>query len=155
MRQFRIALAAAVFLTVLPSALAADFGVRVGRYNDAEEEFVGAEVLFDLGAINLNPNIEYSLADDITAGTANFDVTFDVLGGARVNPYLGAGLGLAYVDDDFGDNETDLVGNLIGGLAFNLDFLKPYGQVKYTRQLEDDDGGDAEDDIALVIGLRF
>ena len=153
MKPLRILSLAALVLVLVPSAFAADFGVRTGRYNDADENFVGAEMLFDIGAVNINPNIEYSLAEEITAGTANLDVTFDVGQFARVRPYLGAGVGLQYVDTDFGDS-TDLLGNLIGGVAFDLDFLRPYAQVKYFRVLEDDDGGPA-DDLALTIGLRF
>lgn len=157
MKSLRILTLFALALVVTPTLFAADFGIRAGRYNDAEEEFVGAEMLFDLGAININPNLEYSLEEDITAGTANLDVTFDILNAGSVTPYVGAGVGLAYVDDDFGDNETDLVGNLIGGVAFRLDFLTPYAQVKYVRLLDNDDNVDdeAEDDIAFVIGLRF
>lgn len=135
-----------------PAAFGADFGIRAGQYRDAEEEFVGAEVVFDAGFININPNVEYSLAEDITSGSANLDITFDLGNFSRVTPYLGAGVGLLYVDDDFGADETEAVGNLIGGVAFNFDFLKPYAQVKYFRLLEDD--GDA-DDVAITIGLRF
>lgn len=155
MKSLRILSIIAAVLIIAPAVTAADFGVRAGRYNDAEEEFVGAEVLFDLGLVNVNPNLEYSLEDDITAGTANLDVTFDVLNLGSLTPYIGAGVGLAYVDDDFGDNQTDLVGNLIGGVAFRLDFLTPYAQVKYVRLLDNDDDGGNDDDIALVVGLRF
>jgi hypothetical protein len=159
MKPLRFALLVALVLLLAPSVFAADFGVRVGRLNEAEEEFVGAELLFETGRVNFNPNIEYWLIDeddvggDITAGTANFDVTFD-LGGASFRPYLGAGIGLFYVDTDLGDNDTELLGNLIGGIAFDLDFLKPYGQVKYSQSLEDTDDDDG-DELAFVIGLRF
>lgn len=136
-----------------PALLAADFGIRAGRYNDAGEEFVGAEVLFDAGVFNLNPNIEYSLQDDVTAGTANLDVTVDIGSFASVTPYVGAGVGLLYVDDDFGTDETEVLGNLIGGISLNLASLKPYAQLKYFRTLEDDNG--ESDDFAVTIGLRF
>lgn len=152
MKSLRILSLVVVVLLLTPAVFAADFGVRVGRLSDAEEEFVGAEVLIDIGSMNLNPNIEYWLVDDVTAGTANLDVTFDI-GGARIQPYLGAGVGLLYVDDDFFGDTTEVLGNLIGGVNFNLDFLKPYGQVKYSRILEDQDGDN--DEIALAIGLRF
>lgn len=138
--------------TLAPAVLAADFGVRAGQYRDAGDEFVGAEMLFDAGVVNINPNIEYSLADDITAGTANLDLTVDLGRFSSVTPYLGAGVGLSYVDDDFGGDETTMVGNLIGGVAFDFDFLEPYAQVKYFRALEDDTGGD---DFAFTVGLRF
>jgi opacity protein-like surface antigen len=153
MKSLRIACLIAIALVLTPALSAADFGVRAGRYNDGDEEFVGAEVAFDVGAITINPNVEYSLADDITAGTANLDVTFDIANIGPLTPYIGAGIGMAYVDDDFATT-TDVLGNVIGGVAFNLEFLKPYAQVKYFRVLDNEEG-EAEDDIALTIGLRF
>lgn len=154
MKWFRPLSFLALILALTPAVFAADFGIRAGRYDDRGEDFVGAEALFDIGALNINPNLEYSLDDDITSGSANIDVTFDIGSFSRVTPYLGAGVGLWYVDADGGDNTTELLGNLIGGVQFDLDFLKPYAQVKYFRLLEDDndDGGD---DIALTVGLRF
>lgn len=157
MKSFRTLATLALVLLVTPALVAADFGVRAGQYNDLDADdntFVGAEMLFDLGAVNLNPNVEYLLADEVTAGSANLDVTIDVGRFSRVTPYVGAGVGLWYVDDDFGDNTTDLLGNLIGGVQFDLDFLKPYAQVKYFRVLDDEDGGGG-DDLAFTVGLRF
>lgn len=153
MKSIRVLSLAVLLLVLSPAGFAADFGVRGGTYDDLGEEFVGAEMLFDLGRINLNPNIEYSLAEDITAGSANLDLTFDIGSFSRVTPYVGAGVGLWYVDDDFGTT-TDLLGNVIGGVAFDLDFIKPYAQVKYFRLLEDDEG-EAGDDLAFTVGLRF
>ena len=144
-----------LILVLTPALFATDFGLRGGRYNDIGEEFVGAEVVFDAGSININPNLEYSLAEDITAGSANIDLTFDLGNFGRATPYVGAGVGLWYVDDDAGDNTTDLLGNLIGGVQFDLDFLKPYAQLKYFRLIDDDDNGGTGDDIAFTIGLRF
>jgi len=152
MKSLRILPFLAVAVLFAFPAPAADFGVRAGRLSDLEESFVGAEVLIDLGAINLNPNIEYFLIDDITEGTANLDVTFDIIQAGKVKPYAGAGLGLLYVDTDFGDN-TDVVGNLIGGITFDLDSVQPYAQIKYFRTLEDDDGDN--DEVAFTVGLRF
>lgn len=140
-------------IALAPAALAADFGIRAGQYRDAEDEFVGAEMVFDAGSFNVNPNIEYSLADGVTAGTVNLDVTLDVGRFGRMTPYVGAGVGLLYVDAEAGGDETDLLANVIGGLAFDLDYLKPYAQLKYFRTIEDD-GGDS-DDFAVAIGLRF
>ncbi|HYC59025.1 MAG TPA: hypothetical protein VEK79_05600 [Thermoanaerobaculia bacterium] len=153
MKSLRILSLIAATLVMVPVLSAADFGVRAGRYVDGDGEFVGAEVAFDLGAITINPNLEYSLEDDVTAGTANLDLTYDLVNIGSITPYIGAGLGMSYVDNEL-VTETDVVGNLIGGVAFKLDFLEPYAQVKYFRIL-DDNGGDAEDDIALTIGLRF
>jgi opacity protein-like surface antigen len=155
MKRIRILSLIALALTMAPALSAADFGVRAGRYHDAGTEFVGAELLFDLGAININPNIEYLLEDDATAGTANLDVTFEVANIERIAPYVGAGIGYAYSEVGDAGAETDIVGNLIGGLQFNFDFLQPYAQVKYFRSLDDDENGGDNDEIALTIGLRF
>ncbi|HEX7830275.1 MAG TPA: hypothetical protein VF787_11495 [Thermoanaerobaculia bacterium] len=156
MKSTRILMLLAILLVSAPALFAADFGVRAGRYSDAGTDFVGAEVLVNLGAVNLNPNVEYSLEDDVTAGTANLDLTFDVLSTARVRPYVGAGVGLAYFENAAGSSQTDVLGNLIGGVQFELELFKPYAQVKYFRVLDNtDEGADAEDDIALTIGLRF
>ena len=152
MKLLRILPFLALAMLFAVPAPAADFGVRAGRLSDLEESFVGAEVLIDLGAVNLNPNVEYFLIDDITEGTANLDLTFDILQAGNVKPYVGAGLGILYTDTELGDN-TDVVGNLIGGVSFDLDFLKPYAQVKYFRNLEDDDGDN--DEVAFTVGLRF
>jgi opacity protein-like surface antigen len=155
MKSLRILTLTAVTLLVASTLSAADFGLRAGRYNDGDEEFVGAEVVFDVGAIKINPNIEYSLADDITAGTANLDVTFDIANIGNITPYVGAGVGMSYVDDEV-RTRTDVVGNIIGGVSFNFEFLKPYAQVKYVRILDNENlSDDAEDDIALTVGLRF
>ena len=78
MKSLRILSFLAATLILTPALFAADFGIRGGRYDDIGEEFVGAEVLFDIGAVNINPNIEYALADDVTAGSANIDVTVDI-----------------------------------------------------------------------------
>ena len=154
MKSIRIIALSALLLLLAPSLFAADFGVRAGKFNDADTEFVGAELLFDLGAVNFNPNVEYWLEDDVTAGTANLDLTVDLGRFSRLTPYVGAGVGLQYIDFEGGPNTTDLLGNVIGGVAFDLDFLKPYAQVKYSRVFENDDIGDSND-IALTVGLRF
>ena len=154
MKAIRILSLAAVVLVIAPLVSAADFGIRAGRYSDGDQDFVGAELLFDVGMLNINPNLEYLLdTGDVTAGSANLDVTFDVVNVGTFSPYVGAGVGLTYVDTDIGDT-TDLVGNLIGGVTLNLATLTPYAQVKYVRLLDDSDVGD-KDDIAFIIGLRF
>ncbi|HEX8619181.1 MAG TPA: hypothetical protein VF911_16490 [Thermoanaerobaculia bacterium] len=155
MKRIRIFSFIALALAITPVLSAADFGVRAGRYNEAGTEFVGAELLFDLGAININPNIEYLLEDDATAGTANLDVTFEVANISRVSPYVGAGIGYAYSEVGDASAETDIVGNLIGGVSFKFDFLQPYAQVKYFRALDDDENGGDNDELALTVGLRF
>lgn len=160
MKAVRFLAVLALMTAVLaPAASAADFGVRVGRFNDAEEEFVGAEMAWNAGSFTLNPNIEYILTDDdlgdVTQLTGNFDVAYNFGRGNTFTPWLGAGIGVLYTSAEvLGEdiNETDPVINLIGGVSWNLDFLKPYAQLKYMRGLDEDEVGD---DIALAIGLRF
>lgn len=153
MKAVRIASLFLVSIITASSLFAADFGVRAGRYNEAGQEFVGAELLFDLGAISINPNIEYLLEDEQTAGSANIDVTLAIARLGTATPYVGAGVGLLYADHDLAEARTDLAGNLLAGVAFELDFLTPYAQVKYFRVL-DEDANDA-DELALMLGLRF
>jgi hypothetical protein len=83
----------------------------------------------------LNPNIEYIIDEDgDTAGTANFDVAINLTRGTTLTRWIGAGIRVFSVDTSFGD-VTDTVVNAIGGISWNLDFLKPYMQVKYFRSL--------------------
>jgi hypothetical protein len=154
MKCHRVLAFLTLVLLVSPTLFAADFGVRLGRPKDSDANFAGAELLIDLGRMNLNPNIEYQLDDNITAGSGNIDVTFDLGTFGRVSPYAGAGIGLRYIDDEVGSTQSDLLGNVIGGLGFRLGSLKPYAQVKYFRVLDDDADGE-EDDVALAVGLRF
>jgi hypothetical protein len=151
MKSLRLIVLITAFATLAPALAAAEFGVRAGRSNDTHENFVGAELLVDLGALNLNPNIEYSLADNVTAGSANLDLTVDILQLSALRPYVGAGIGLAYVDPDLGTSTTNVVGNLVGGIVVDLAMVKPYGQVKYSRRLENG----SDDDISFAVGLRF
>jgi len=155
MKSLRILALAAVVFGCVPLASAADFGVRAGRYNDADEEFVGLDVAFDLGTLSVIPNLEYSLAEDVTAGSGNIDVTWDLIRIGRATPYVGAGVGLWYSDNGITETRTDIVGNIIGGLSLDAGAFEPYAQVKYFRFLDNQEDGDAEDDVALTIGLRF
>lgn len=151
MKSLRLVVLITALTALAPALAAAEIGVRAGRSNDTHENFVGAELLVDLGALNLNPNIEYSLADNVTAGSANLDLTVDILQLSAVRPYVGAGVGLAYFDPDLGTSTTNVVGNLVGGIVVDLAMVKPYGQVKYSRRLENG----SDDDISFAIGLRF
>lgn len=152
MKQFRIlSLVVLTLLAIAPAASAIDFGIRAGRFDDGDANFVGAELAIDLGRATINPNVEYFYdIDNATVGSGNLDVTFDIGTFGVVSPYLGAGAGLGYVDTDFGGSDTSLLGNAIGGVRFDLAFLKPYAQVKWVRDF-DNDG----DDYALTVGLRF
>lgn len=150
MKFTRILMAAAILsILAAPALEAAEFGVRVGRYIDLEEEFVGIEAAFG-EAFVFNPNIEYMLnSDGGTLLTGNADVLYQ-FSRSTLQPYVGAGLGVLFTDSDLGGSETDILANAIGGIRFDLDFLEPYVQLKYFRVF--DGGGD---DLALTVGLRF
>ena len=152
MKCVRILSIVVLVMVAVPAVFAADLGVRAGRYSDADQDFIGVEGVFDLGTVNINPNLEYLLEGDVTAGSANLDITVDLINLPSVVPYLGAGLGLQYVDDDLASAQTEVVGNLIGGVQFSLAGLRPYAQVKYIRPIENDT---EDSDVALTIGLRF
>ena len=112
----------------------------------------GPGILGEMLAATLNPNVEYFYdIENATVGSANLDVTFDIARFGVVSPYLGVGGGLGYVDTDFGGSDTSLLGNAIGGVRFNLAFLKPYAQVKYVHNFDEGGGND----YALTVGLRF
>ena len=153
MKSFRSLSLSALLLALAPAVFAADFGIRAGTYTDASEQFLGAELLFDLGSLNINPNVEYSLEEDVTEGTVNIDLTYDVTSFDSFTPFVGAGLGLLYTDDELGNDNTDAVGNLIGGVSFRFMRVTPYAQLKYVHVLDDDTP--EEDDMAITIGLRF
>ncbi len=73
-----------ILIAFVPPAGAADFGVRAGRYNDGQNNFVGAELVWNVGRIAVNPNIEYITNTDLdTAGTANLDVAINLTRGRR------------------------------------------------------------------------
>ncbi|HUP47159.1 MAG TPA: hypothetical protein VNA04_00055 [Thermoanaerobaculia bacterium] len=149
MRSFRIfAVWTVLAVFTAPSLLAAEFGVRAGRHNDSREEFVGAEMAFGSSVV-FNPNIEYWLNSDVTVLSGNADLLFQ-FGRGTFQPYVGGGLGVLYSDNVFGSTSDPLF-NLIGGIRFNLDILKPYAQVKYFRLFESGGG----DDIAITVGMRF
>ena len=153
MKSFRTPALLALVLLLTPCLFAADFGIRAGHYDDLDEDFVGAEFVIDLGILNVNPNIEYSLAEEVTQGSVNIDLVFELGQFARVTPFVGAGAGLSYLDNEV-DNSTDLLGNLIGGISVDLHQVKPYAQLKYFRLLGNEDNRE-ESDVAFTIGLRF
>lgn len=151
MKWSRLILVLTLMAVFSTSVSAAEIGVRAGRYNDAEEEFVGVEATFG-DRLQFNPNIEYILTDnDDVAVTANADLLYK-FGTAAIKPYVGGGIGVLYTDSDFIDT-TEALFNVIGGVRWDLEFLSPYVQVKYFKLFEDDDV--EGDDIAFTVGLRF
>lgn len=139
-----------LLLLLAPAVFASDFGVRAGRYDDLDETFVGAEMVFPVtGGLVFNPNLEYVLLDKGTNGTINADFLYR-FGESTVVPYLGAGVGAFRLDNGV-FNSTKTAINGIAGVDFKLSFLRPYAQVKYVKLTESGLGNE----LVYALGLRF
>lgn len=150
-RRISVAAALAVTLGLLPQAArAVDFGVRGGLYTDAEEAFVGLEVLSRIQRSQwyFNPNLEWVFLDNGDMVTANFDLHYDFPTSGQFNAWLGGGPAVIFTDPDRGDSDTEPGLNLIAGLGFNPHgVVRPYLQGKII--LADDS------EAVIAIGLRF
>lgn len=138
-------------LFVAATTSAQDFGVRYARTLDGERNVVGVDLKLGSGSWSFNPSLEYWL-DSPTALLLNGDVNYN-FNPRGVNPFLGAGVGVARFEDidGFEDvDETQFLANVNGGIEFRTGTLTPYVQARYFRFLEDE-----SDDIALIFGLRF
>jgi hypothetical protein len=130
---------------------AADFGVRVGQFDDIDETFVGIEMAFDVGRFVFNPNFEYILIDDFDVMSLNADFLYPFARRASVNPYLGLGVGLMRMEVPGFGSETDTIVNAIAGVQFGRGRVNPYVQLKHFRFVEETSAYDT----ALTLGLRF
>jgi hypothetical protein len=129
---------------------AADFGVRAGYYFDAEEPFLGAELITRVAPrIYFNPNFEYVLVGDgLSYVTINGDFHYDFPTRSSTFVWAGAGLGLVRVDPDGPDNsDTDPALNLLAGVGWRRGGVIPYVQGKVIIN-----GGN---EFVLAFGLRF
>ena len=146
----RLALAAAI-LVALPAAAQADpkFGVRVGYYTEAEDPFIGAELLFRIvPEIYFNPNVEVVLVDNGRYLTANGDFHYDFY--SRRNTFLWLGAGLAVLNRDPegpAEGDTDLGLNLLGGIGARRGRVIPYAQAKFILK--------SDTEFVIAVGLRF
>ncbi len=151
------ALVAATALALGGAAAASaqvDFGVRGGVYTDESDPFVGAEVLWRLGATRwfLNPNFEWVFVDNGDLFTLNADAHYDLPVDAPVYVWLGGGLAILVEDRDRpggdDDDETDAGVNLLAGVGFlKGQPVRPYVQGKLI--LSDESQG------VLAFGVRF
>ena len=146
----RLALAAAILLAV-PAATQADprFGVRVGYYTEAEDPFIGAELLFRIvPEIYFNPNVEVVLVDNGRYLTANGDFHYDFYQSRRTFLWLGAGLAVLNRDPEGpADGDTDLGLNLLGGIGARRGRVIPYAQAKIILK--------SDTEFVIGVGLRF
>ena len=136
----RTLLASLLVLLATP-ALAQDSGFMpyVGYNLDADDVLVGVGYRFGVTlpvpiTITAQPAVEYLFTDldGVTVLQGDFNLTAALSASPAFAPYLGAGLGLRYVDTDIG-NDTDLGLNLLGGVVFNpTGFGQPFAQARYT-----------------------
>lgn len=147
-----VVLSLLVALTPTAPAQAADFGVRAGVYEDANEAFVGVELLLTLSdPWFFNPNIEYVFVDngDLITINADFHYDFDVQ--APIFVWAGGGPALLVSDRDRpgrdDDGDTELGANLLVGVGWQAGPVVPYFQAKVI--LADDS------QAVLAFGVRF
>jgi hypothetical protein len=146
----RLALAAAI-LVALPAVAHADpkFGVRFGYYTEAEDPFIGAELLFRIvPEIYFNPNVEVVLVDNGRYLTVNGDFHYDFYSRRRTFLWLGAGLAVLNRDPEGpADGDTDLGLNLLGGIGARRGRVIPYAQAKVILK--------SDTEFVIAVGLRF
>jgi hypothetical protein len=138
-----------------PAAAEIDFGLRGGYYTDAEDAFLGADVLAQISDTRwfFNPNVEFVFVDPGDLWTLNFDVHYD-FDTDDDDFYVWAGGGPAIVfrdsggrrnNDDGDDTEPGL--NLLAGIGWQLESVVPYIQGKIL--LADDN------EAVIAVGVRF
>src|SRR5213594_1929338 len=88
-------------LSITPARARTDFGVRGGAYGDADEPFLGAEALFEVGTTKRwfgNPNLEHAFANNGDLTAVSFDFHYDFPGGQPYTFWAGAGPTLIFKD---------------------------------------------------------
>lgn len=116
-------------------------GIGVG---DVSDLFIGADARFGVGAlpVRLNPTFDYYFfggdTDDLFAVTINglYDFSFN---NQLFTPYTGAGLSIARMTHEVGNDETELGLNLLFGVAFETSpNWQPFAQAQFTVGSEPD-----------------
>jgi len=152
-RWWWLGLAGAALLMPSAAQAAVDFGIRAGIYTDAEEAFVGGELLMPVArSVFFNPNIEYVFIQDGDLITFNADFHYDFWSDRALTVWAGAGAALINSDpppqrrrDD--DDETDFGVNILAGVGAVRGSVRPYLQGKVV--LSDDS------EFVIAVGVRF
>ncbi len=156
----------ALLLSTLALALAAPaqaqsaFMPYLGYDTETENLLIGVGARFgaplDLPvALTIQPGIEYQFQDGGTLLQFDANVIGELNAGPSLAPYLGAGLGVFYVNpEDVGgvdlDSETEFGLNLLGGLTFNpTGFGRPFVQGRYSTR------GDFSDSFTVMGGVML
>jgi hypothetical protein len=141
----------AVSALAAPTAKAdeAKVGIRGGFYTEAEEPFLGAELLVRLAPrFYFNPNAEYVFVDRGKYITWNADFHYDFHARGRSFAWLGAGLALVTVNPPGPSNtDNDVAANFLAGVGVRTGSLIPYFQAKLIAR--------DDTEFVLAFGLRF
>ncbi len=131
------------------------WGTRIGLSSDPDQGYGGVHV--NLGEfakdVRFRPSMELGFGDDQILLQILAEVHY-VFSNVRIwQPYVGAGVGLTYVnyDDDHrnDDSDTDLSFNPIGGVETNInESMKFFFEIKAGITSNDPD-------IKVAIGLSF
>ena len=137
------------WMTLGQVANAQSFGVRLGIYTDPSDLFVGGEFLTPVTrGIYFNPNIEFVFIEHGDELTFNFDFHYDLPGVRRASAWVGAGLGIIYINPEGpAESNTDVGLNLLFGVGLPSRNLEPYVQAKII--IADNS------DFVIAFGLRF
>jgi hypothetical protein len=143
----RLALAvAAVALAAVP-VRAGDVSLRAGAYSDVDAPFLGLEYRAPVqGRLYVAPNFELVLPSSGSYYSFSADLHYVFRAQGRLQPWLGAGLGIYARGHQGGGTRTSAGGNFLGGLALRTK-LDPYAQVKVVVT------GDTA--FVLGFGIRF
>ena len=141
-------LLAAFLLLAAPALRADDFSLRAGAYFDAGAAFLGGEYRFPITReLRLAPNLEWVFPGHATYLAMSLDLHYFFSTTSRVQPWVGGGLGIYYVDPEgLGEGDTNVGANFIAGVGLKS-HLKPYVQLKLVVK------GNTE--AVLGFGLRF
>jgi len=103
-----------------------EIGPRVGLSINPDQFVIGGQMNFPLEnthGLAVSPNLELGVGDNVTTIQFNGDLDYHFANqGPTWNPYIGAGLGIAFFDfnNDVGGGSNSEIGvNLIGGLRFH------------------------------------
>jgi hypothetical protein len=130
-------------LILLPATAGAfglsGLGFKVGYLGpeDSDATAVGsAHLEFEQpgSRFHLLPNVQFWSNDLLTDVNPNFDLYYHFVSEGEVTPYVGGGIGLHFLDVDVPgvDSETDVGGNLMGGLRFPARNMHFFMEGRYT-----------------------
>lgn len=89
------------------------------RFDGTTEVGVHAELAERGSRVSLMPNFMFWSVNSFSNVNPNLDVCYRFAPSGRMTPYVGSGVGLNFIDGDrFGDSDTQVGMNLIGGLRF-------------------------------------